>query len=143
MKGQNLRIGIVEGTGSSATTKYIAGALNFDLSVDCDVQDSSTKDSTGGFKENEPGLIGWSGSGSARLVEDATAFAGWDILDLVGKEVVVTFDQTEGTKNRELEVAKKTGKAIINSWKVSAQNGETVNVDFSFTGNGALEDAAA
>ena len=141
MKGQNLRLGIKSGT-SPATTRYIAAALSFDLDVQVDTEESSNKDITGGYKTYEAGLIGWSGSGQANYVNDTndkTAMQADDMFLQVGKKVSVTFDITEGEKNRSAQTSGKyTGEAIITGWKVSAQNGSNVNYDFTFQGTGPL-----
>ena len=139
MKGQNLRFGI--STGTPAVTKYIAAALSFDLSVDVDTEDSSTKDSTGGWKEFEANLKGWSGSGQAVYVNDATDTAALQadgIFDMLGTTVKAVFDLTKGEKNRVLDDGGYEGNVIITSWKVSAANGSRVTIDFSFQGTGAL-----
>jgi len=142
MKGQNLRLAI-KADGDQAK-KYIAGALTFDLQIDADTEESSTKDSTGGWKEYEAGLKGFSGSGQCQLVPDAdklvNAYAGWDIANLIGQTVEASFDDTEGSMNRSQVRPRKKGNVIITSWKISAQNGQTINADFSFQGTGALAD---
>lgn len=138
MKGQNLRFGIKQG----AATKYIAAALSFDLDIQVDTEESSNKDITGGYKSYEAGLISWSGSGQANYVNDTndkTAMQADDMFLQVGKKVSVTFDITEGEKNRSAQTSGKyTGEAIITGWKVSAQNGSNVNYDFTFQGTGPL-----
>lgn len=145
MKGQNLRLGIKQGS-SSTTTKYIAAALSFDLDVQVDTEESSNKDVTGGYKSYEAGLISWSGSGQANYVNDTndkTAMQADDMFGLLGQEVSVVFDITKGDKNRTIDTGKYTGKAILTGWKVSAQNGSKVNYDFNFQGTGALTKVTA
>lgn len=140
-QGQNIRLGFRDDAGE---LKYIAGALTFDLSIEVDTEESTTKDSTNGFKEYEPGLVGWSGSGQARLTQDAedlTGIQGWDISDLVGKTLHAEFNETDGQMNRETVIKRKYGDVIITSWKITASNKETVNVDYAFQGTGELKNA--
>lgn len=142
MKGQNLRLALV----IENIKKYIAGALTFDLTYQCDTSEATTKDSTGGFKEYEAGLKGWSGSGQCKLTLDAAevaALKGFEIFDLVGKKVNATFDEVNGDKNRSEIVSHLNGDAIITEWKLGAQNGEDVNIDFSFQGTGELKHTPA
>lgn len=139
-QGQNLRFATIV----DSVKKYIAGAMSFDLSIDADINDASTKDVTSGWKQNQAGLKGWSGSGQCRLTLDAqdiAAIKGWDLSDMVGNELDVTFDETDGEMNRETVRTRKYGKCILTSWKISAPNQDNATVDFSFTGNGPLNNA--
>lgn len=140
IKGQNLRLGFeVENE-----LKYIAGALTFDLSIEVDTEESTTKDSTANFKEYEAVMKGWSGSGQCRLAKDAedlTGIQGWDISDLVGQTLHAEFNEVQGDQNRETSVRRKEGDIIITSWKIASSNKEAVNVDFSFQGTGELKNA--
>lgn len=143
MRGQNLRLALKDNS-VGAVKKYIAGAVSFDLDFQSDTEDTSTKDVTGSFKQFEATLKSWSGSGQCRLAKDAqdtAAVQGWDIFDLVGETLEASFDETSGNLNRETVTPRKKGNVIITGWKVSAQNGSVVNVDFSFQGTGPLVSA--
>lgn len=138
MKGQNLRIAILVG----GVEKYIAGALTFDLNIQTETLDASTKDSTDGWAEKEPGEKSWNGSGQARLVVDAAevaALKGWEISDMIGKTVKVSFNESDGDKNRETVIKRKVGNALLTSWKITSGNKENINCDFSFEGTGELK----
>lgn len=136
-KGQNLRFAVEQ----DGERMYIASAQSFDLNVQCDTEEDTSKDSDSGWKEYEATLKSWSGSGTADYILD-TADEGVmnadDIMDALGKTLPVFFDITGGEKNRTLQKGKYTGDAIITEWKISSQNATKVTVDFSFQGTGKL-----
>lgn len=136
IKGQNLRIAI--------GGKYIAFATSCTVHVSATLEDSSTKDSTNGWQEQEITGMAWDISCDAlySVDEDATGINGVDALDLIlaQQEIEVTFEQTQGAKNREkvASSAVYTGKAYVNDISVQAPNRQNTTYTLQATGNGAL-----
>lgn len=141
IKGQNLRIAI--------GGKYIAFATNCTVHVSAELEESSTKDSTNGWQEQEVTGLNWDISVDAlySVDTDASGINGVDALDLIlaGQEIEVAFNLTEGDKNRE-QVASSveyTGKAFVNDISVQAQNRQNTTYTLQATGNGALTKSTA
>lgn len=139
IKGQNLRI--------SVGGKYLAFSTSCTVHVSATLEDSSTKDSTNSWQEQEITGMAWDLSADAlySVDEDATGMNGVDALDLIlsQQEVDVEFIQTNGTKNRE-EVAKAvkyTGKAFVNDISIQAQNRQNTTYTIQAQGNGELKKA--
>ena len=124
MKGQNLRILI----GSPAKCVAFATSCTYHLSNT--LEDSSTKDTEGGFQKQEvTGCAGDISCDALYSVEtDSNGINGQDALDLVlaGQEVDVEFSPTTGTKNRTATGAPYTCKAIVNDISLNAPNRQNV-----------------
>lgn len=136
IQGQNIRFSIKKEDG---TKMYVAAATNGDITVEAQTEDKSTKDSTGGWKQNSVVSKSWSGSIAAKMVKDAAetaAHQGIDLLSMVGETVEVEMDVTNGVMNREKVEGLYGGQAIITSWKLGAPNQQDSTVDISFTGDG-------
>lgn len=147
IKGQNLRLSI--------GGKYVAFATDCTLHVTANLEESSTKDSTNDFSEQEVTGLSWDistsalysvapGSGSGA---DATGMDGVAALDLIlaKQKVAVIFEQCEGTKNRQQKTgtAQFSGYVIINDISVNATNRQNATYTLSATGVGALAKATA
>ena len=124
MKGQNLRILI----GSPAKCVAFSTSCTYHLSNS--LEDSSTKDTEGGFQKHEvTGCAGDISCDALYSVEtDSSGINGQDALDLVlaGQEVDVEFSPTTGTKNRTATGVPYTCKAIVNDISINAPNRATV-----------------
>jgi hypothetical protein len=139
IKGQNLRI--------SVGGKYIAAARSCSIHVAQSLEDSSTKDSTGDFGEQEVTGLSWDASSDC-LVEseaDEAAEGGFDLMDacLAKTLVTISFDMTSGDKNRTKGTVRYTGTAYVNDVTVTAENKQNSTVSAKFTGSGALTKGAA
>ena len=138
IKGQNIRFAMtVKGTKT-----YLAASTNCQLHIAADLEDSSTKDSTGMWKEQECVGMSWDGSVDVNVIDDAldSALKALDVPSLVGQEVDVEFDLTGGEQNRDVSKGKRlyAGKAIINDWSLTAQNKAQSTATVQFQGNGPL-----
>lgn len=140
IKGQNLRL-LVAG-------KYIAAATSCTLHVSSKLEDSSTKDSTDDWQEQEITGKSWDISTEALYTvpdtseADANGSSAEDILDLIlaAKEVEIEFQRTAGEKNRvPVDGAKiYTGKALPNDISIKAGNKQNGTFTFQAQGNGPL-----
>ena len=123
---------------------FIAGsavpeATNCQVTVQGNVEDGSTKDSTGGWNEEQMTSKQWSvqvdnvDSSLAslralitRFNSDAKTTGGWD--------------QAAGAQNRVAQNAAfaRSGQAILNDLSIQAGNRQTIQVSCQYQGSGAL-----
>lgn len=140
IKGQNLRLFV--------NSKCVAFATSCQLHVTANLEDTSTKDSTGSWDEQEIVGKSWSMSVDALYSAggtDNTGLNAQETLDLLlaGKQVQARFCVTGGEKNREsqtptMAVAEYYGNAWINDYNATAANKSNGSYSVSLTGNGAL-----
>ena len=141
IKGQNLRV-MVGG-------KCIAMATNCTFHISAQLEDSSTKDSTGDWQEQEVTGLSWDAQCDALVTLTDNGTNGELATDLmrlmIAKTLVtLTFDQTAGTNNRTGQNAaiKRTGTAYINDIQITAQNRANSTFSVQFSGTGALSTGA-
>lgn len=135
LKGQNLRLKL--------GNKFIAGAQSCQIHVAAQLEESSSKDNTGDWQEQEVTGKSWDGQTDALVMvdsDDAGAVTGLDALDLVGTKVLVSYEQCSGAKNREAVSSgeKRYGYAIVNDVTVTAANKSNSTYTVQFQGVGAL-----
>jgi hypothetical protein len=137
IKGQNLRI-LVGG-------KCIAMATNCTFHISAQLEDSSTKDSTGDWQEQEVTGLSWDASTDSLVTLADNGTNGElpaDIFSLILNKTLVTltFDQTAGTNNRVAQdsAIKKTGQAYITDVNITAANRQNSTCSVQFTGTGPL-----
>lgn len=137
IKGQNLRV-MVGG-------KCIAMSTSAQFHISAELQDSSTKDSTGDWQEQEVVGLSWDASCDALVTLTDNGTNGELVTDLMSvminkTPVTLTFDQTAGTNNRTGQNAtiKRTGTAYISDIQVTAQNRQNSTHTVQFQGTGAL-----
>lgn len=137
IKGQNLRV-MVGG-------KCIAMATSCTFHIGTSLEDSSTKDSTGDWQEQEVVGLNWDASCDSlvTLVDNGTnGELPADLLSLIinKTKVTLTFDQTAGTNNRTGQNAaiKRSGNAYVTDVQITAQNRANSTCTVQFTGTGAL-----
>jgi hypothetical protein len=137
IKGQNLRI-LVGG-------KCIAMATNCTFHISAQLEDSSTKDSTRDWQEQEVTGLSWDASTDSLVTLADNGTNGElpaDIFSLILNKTLVTltFDQTAGTNNRtgQNSTIKRSGSAYVNDVQVTAQNRQNSTLSVKFTGTGAL-----
>jgi hypothetical protein len=137
IKGQNLRV-MVGG-------KCIAMATNCTFHISAQLEDSSTKDSTGDWQEQEVVGLSWDAQTDSliTLVDNGTnGELPQDLLSLIINKTLVTltFDQTAGTNNRTAQNAaiKRSGSAYVTDVSISAQNRQNSTISVQFQGTGPL-----
>lgn len=134
IKGQFFRVK-VEG-------KVLAMSKSCTVHKAADLEESSTKDSTGMAKEQDVVATSWDGgaNGLVSADTDAQAQQGFDLLDLVGQKVEITFLETQGTKNREAKSGgiTRTGYAIVNDCQLEFPDRADSTYSIQFTGTGEL-----
>lgn len=136
IKGQNLRLKL--------GGKYVAFSTNCTVHVSANLEESSTKDSTNNFQQQEITGMSWDASADAlySVDYDATGMNAVDALDLVlaQQKVEVEFDRAEGNKNREAVTGsvKYSGYAWVNDVSVNAPNRQNASYSIQLTGDGPL-----
>ena len=103
------------------------------------MDDESTKDSTGGWNEEEMTSKQWSvqvdnvDASLASLRALITRFNS-------DSKTTVGWDQTAGAQNREAQNADfaRSGQAILNDLTIQADNRTTIQVSCQYQGSGAL-----
>ena len=136
-KGQNFRL-LIDGL-------CVAGAKSCTVEETAELEDISTKDSTGMAKENTLKSKSWNGSVDALLINetDSTGRTLSYLLSKIisGENVTVKYTETEGDQNRT-EVSQPemvcTGQALINDLTIKATNGEEISISVKFLGYGEL-----
>ena len=129
--GQNFRVFVAGAAVPEAT--------NCSITLQGNMDDASTKDSTGGWNEEEMTSKQWSVQVDnvdaslaslraliTRFNSDAKTTVGWD--------------QTSGAQNREAQNADfaRSGQAILNDLTIQADNRTTIQVSCQYQGSGAL-----
>ena len=129
--------------------KCIAMATNCTFHISAQLEDSSTKDSTGDWQEQEVTGLSWDAQCDAlvTLTDNGTnGELATDLMSLMITKTLVTltFDQTAGTNHRTGQNAaiKRTGTAYINDIQITAQNRANSTFSVQFSGTGALSTGA-
>lgn len=136
IKGQNLRIKLGQ--------KYVAFATNATVHIGASLEESSTKDSTNGWQQQEIVGMNWDISVDAlySVDTDATGVNGVDALDLIlaQEKITVEFTQAAGEKNRVpgQGAIVYTGDAWVNDVSVNAPNRQNTTYTLQATGDGEL-----
>lgn len=135
LKGQNLRLFL--------NKKVIGCSTSCTLHLSADLEDTSTKDSTGMYKMQECTGLSWDCSVDA-LMQVAQTVTGEktvdDIMDLIGQDVIIEFVPTSGDNNRTRDDDHfiKHGHAIVNDISINAGNRSNVTYSVQLSGNGPL-----
>lgn len=134
IKGQNLRV-FIDG-------ECIGFATSCSLHVSAQLEDISTKDSTGDWSVQEVVGKSWDLSADALFsADDFQAVNGWQALETMisGQPVEIEFTQTEGEKNQQ-KVGNVTyyGDAIINDITINAANRQNASYSIQMQGVGPL-----
>ena len=138
-KGQNFRCFIDD--------KCVAAAKTCSFEETAELEDISTKDSTGSAKQNSTKGKSWNGSVDALVLN--TTDTGAQALDyfikkiVSGEKVGVKFTETEGDKNRTAvsdatNEIKVTGTALINDVTIKSTVNEEITLSIKFIGYGPL-----
>ena len=131
LMGQNFRAFV----GGSAVPE----ATNCQVTIQGNLEDASTKDSTGGWSEEQMTSKQWSVQ-----VDDVDASLA-TLRALITRfnsdsKTTVGWDQTSGSQNREADNAAfaRSGQAILNDLSIQANNRQTIQVTCQYQGSGAL-----
>lgn len=104
-------------------------------------EETSSKDSTGNWKEEEVTQLNWDVQCDSLVVATDEGGKGLvDMLGLIGQTVALKFQETNGAQNR-VEASSgisKSGNAIVADVSVSSQNKANVTYSVKFNGVGAL-----
>jgi len=137
IKGQNLRLYVGE--------KCVALATSCSLSITNSLEDTSTKDSTGGWSEQEITGKSWSASCDALFAvgQDTGGNLYKDLATSLinGSKVTVKLETTSGSQNRVTDATNTfslTGNAWIAEISLNAANKANSTYSVSLTGDGAL-----
>ena len=113
--------------------------------ISAQMEDSSTKDSTGDWQEQEVVGLSWDAQTDALVTLTDNGTNGELATDLMSvminkTPVTLTFDQTAGTNNRTGQNAtiKRSGSAYISDIQITAQNRQNSTFTVQFQGTGAL-----
>lgn len=132
-KGQNLRV-FVDGS-------CVAAEQSCTFHVGTATEETSSKDSTGNWKEEEVTQLNWDVQCDSLVVATDDGGKGLvDMLGLIGQIVALKFQETNGAQNR-VEASSgisKSGNAIVADVSVSSQNKANVTYSVKFNGIGAL-----
>jgi len=141
IKGQNFRV-LITGNEQSATAKVIAAATSCQLHIAADLEETSTKDDTAGWKSQSVVGKSWDGSADALVVVDSseTGVVAFGATELVGQTVTIEFEEVSGAQNRVAATGgtKFSGSAIINDLSLTAGNKSNATYSIQFQGVGAL-----
>ncbi len=137
IKGQNLRV-MVGG-------KCIAMATSCQIHIGTQLEDASTKDSTGDWQEQEVTGLNWDVTTDSLVTLEDNGTNGelpQDLMSLIINKTLVTltFDQTAGTNNRvgQNSAIKRSGTAYLTDYNLTAPNRQNSTLNCKFTGTGAL-----
>ena len=132
-KGQNLRM-FVDGS-------CVAAEQSCTFHVGTATEETSSKDSTGNWKEEEVTQLNCDVQCDSLVVATDEGGKGLvDMLGLIGQTVALKFQETNGAQNR-VEASSgisKSGNAIVADVSVSSQNKANVTYSVKFNGVGAL-----
>lgn len=125
--------------------KCVAMATSCQFHVSAQMEDSSTKDSTGDWQEQDVVGLSWDAQTDSLVTLTDNGTNGelpQDLLSLIinKTKVQLTFDETSGTNNRTAQnsAIKRTGYAYLTDLNITAQNRANSTVSAQFTGTGAL-----
>ena len=125
--------------------KCVAMATSCTIHVAAQTEDSSTKDDTGDWAENEVVGLSWDASTDSLVTLSDNGTNGElpvDLLSLIinKTKVQLTFDTTGGTNNRtgQNSAIKKSGYAYLTDYSLTAPNRQNSTLTCQFSGTGAL-----
>jgi len=137
IKGQNLRV-MVGG-------KCIAMATSCQIHIGTQLEDSSSKDSTGDWQEQEVTGLNWDATTDSLVTLEDNGTNGelpQDLMSLIinKTQVTLSFDTTAGANNRvgQNSVIKRSGTAYLTDYNLTAPNRQNSTLNCKFTGTGPL-----
>lgn len=131
IKGQNLRI-FVNGF-------CVAEAVQCQIQIQGNTEDSSTKDTTGDFSQTSVVAKSWSVSVSTI---DASPNYIKSLLSVIldKQPVTLKWDQTTGAMNRNAmnKSFARTGAALLTDFTLETPNRQNATINIQFTGTGPI-----
>ena len=129
--GQNFRVFV----GGSAVPE----ATNCQVTIQGNMEDATTKDSTGAWNEEQMTSKQW----NVQVDDVDASLASLRALITAFKSdspATVGWDQTAGAQNRVAQSAAfaRSGSAILNDLSIQASNRQTIQVSCQYQGTGAL-----
>lgn len=123
--------------------KIVAASKSCSIHKVADVEESSTKDTTGTAKQHEVVATSWDGSANGVVTNDAadtTAYQAFELTELVGTTVTIEYAEVGGDKNRADKSGgvKYSGSAIVNDVQLEFPDRADSTYSIQFTGNGEL-----
>jgi hypothetical protein len=125
--------------------KCIAMATSCQIHVGTQLEDASTKDSTGDWQEQEVTGLNWDVTTDSLVTLEDNGTNGelpQDLLSLIINKTLVTlsFDTTAGANNRvgQNSVIKRSGSAYLTDYNLTAPNRQNSTLNCKFTGTGPL-----
>ena len=128
MQGQNLRLFLGD--------KVVAGATDCTVHVAATLDDSSTKDDTGGAPHQE--FVGYTYDVSSESLFAVDGSIDMLSTMLAGQPVAFDFEQTNGDKNQVKVKSLVSGKVLINDASFKATNKQKATASFQAQGTGPL-----
>lgn len=138
IKGQNMRLRI--------GGKVVACAMSCTCHASAQLEETSSKDSTGDWTDQEAVSKSWEFSVDALMqidAEDTTGLGFDDMMDLIGQKAEIEFVQTNGVKNRDEVKVFRKGTAIINDVSQTMANKQKGTYSVQGQGCGALGKATS
>lgn len=128
MQGQNLRLFI--------NGEVVAGATDCTVHVAGTLEDSSTKDDTGGSPNQE--FVGYTYDVSSESLFAVNGSIDMLSTMLAGQAVPFDFEQTSGAQNRTKVKSLVRGKVLLNDASFKATNKQKATASFQGQGVGPL-----
>jgi len=131
-KGQNLRVFISD--------KCIAAATDCSIHIGTNLEDSSTKDSSGNWQQQECTGKNWDITASALVIDDSTGMTYSSVKALIGTKVAIKVADTNGEQNRTAVASgmELSGNAWVSDISLNASNKQNQTWSVTLTGDGAL-----
>lgn len=133
LMGQNFRAFV------GSTPAAVAEAVNCQVTISGNMEDSSTKDSVSSWTEEQMVSKQWSVSVDN---VDATLASLRALITQFNSDTKTTvgWDQTAGEQNRVAQNADfaRSGSAILNDLSIQANNRSTISITCQYQGSGAL-----
>ena len=137
IKGQNLRV--------MADGKCIAMATACQFHIATELSDTSTKDSTGDWQEQEVAGKSWDAQTDSLVTLEDNGVNGelpQALVQLIlnGTAITLTFDTTAGANNRVAQnsAIKMSGQAFLQDLNFNAANRQNSTLTAKFIGTGPL-----
>lgn len=139
-KGQLIRLLI--GT-AAASTSVIGAAKEMTLHVSSQLEDASTKDTTGDWVEQEVTALSYDISSMQLVLDDddtllSNGVHALEDLYTEGTLVYWKIANVSGTNNRTVGTVIASGSGYIQQLTINAQNKQNATAQFSLIGNGEL-----
>lgn len=114
-------------------------ALSCQVTIQGNLEDGTTKDTTGSYSEEQMTSKQWSVNVTT-IDADLTSLRGLITRFNSDSKVTIGWDQTSGTQNRIPSHAAfaRSGQAILNDLSIQANNRQTIQVTSQYQGSGAL-----